>query len=55
MSGFVADLQTLIGAQEHYLRYDTRTDTGVDMLIEEDLGRDNSHADNAVGYLAWAL
>jgi len=53
--GFVADLQTFIGAQEHYLRYDTRTDTGVDILIEEDLGRDNSHADNAVGYLAWAL
>ena len=53
--GFVADLQTFIGAQEHYLRYDTRTDTGVDILIEEDLGRDNAHADNAVGYLAWAL
>jgi hypothetical protein len=53
--GFVADLQTFIGSQEHYLRYDARTDSGVDILIEEDLGRDNNHADNVVGYLAWAL
>jgi hypothetical protein len=28
--GFVADLQTFIGSQEHYLRYDARTDSGVD-------------------------
>jgi hypothetical protein len=51
--GFVADLQTYLGTQEHYLRYRALDEDGVHIFIEEDTGLDNNHAPNRVGYLAW--
>ncbi|MDR9412923.1 MAG: hypothetical protein RI531_10000, partial [Haloferacaceae archaeon] len=52
--GFIADMQTTEGTEESYLRYDRRTDTGVQVRVEEG-PFDNSdlHVNEAVGYLAW--
>jgi hypothetical protein len=52
--GFIADMQTTEGTEESYLRYDRRTDTGVQVRVEEG-PYDNSdlHVNEAVGYLAW--
>ncbi|MDR9382315.1 MAG: lectin-like protein, partial [Natronomonas sp.] len=53
-AGFVAAMQTNSGGEESYLRYDGRTDTGVEVRIEEDpVDNSDGHISNTVGYLAW--